>query len=137
MRAIFDHAANSPRVALHPAACSIAVLLAACATPATEVHVDTMSMHDALDRSRAAARLPLPGRSPAPPPRPSSQAPQPILSAPDIRLAYLYEWIDAEGNKHFGSWVAIPVSGYDWVMLDGSSPPIKGPGGAAAAAHKP
>jgi hypothetical protein len=36
-------------------------------------------------------------------------------------MAYLYEWVDAEGNKHFGGWVAIPLAGFDWVMTDGSN----------------
>jgi hypothetical protein len=40
-------------------------------------------------------------------------------------MAYLYEWIDAEGNKHFGGWVAIPLVGFNWVMTDGSNAPLR------------
>ena len=53
-----------------------------------------------------------------------------ILSTPDVRLAYLYEWIDTDGNKHYGEWVAIPVSNSRWVMSDGTQAPIElNPGG--------
>jgi hypothetical protein len=107
-----------------------AYLVGGCAIPATEVAVSTESMHDALQQARAAHRsepaneVPLrrPVRSPAPP-----GAPQPILAPPDVRMAYLYEWVDAEGNKHFGGWVAIPLAGFDWVMDDGSNPPLSAP----------
>jgi hypothetical protein len=103
------------------------MLLAGCAVPATQVSVPTESMHDALQQARAAHRTELATgmplrrsmRSAAPP-----GAPQPMLAPPDVRMAYLYEWVDAEGNKHFGSWIAIPLAGFDWVMTDGSNPPL-------------
>jgi hypothetical protein len=41
-------------------------------------------------------------------------------------MAYLYEWVDGEGNKHFGGWVAIPLTGFDWVMTDGSNMRLDG-----------
>jgi hypothetical protein len=66
-------------------------------------------------------------RSTAPP-----GAPQPVLAPPDIRMAYLYEWVDEEGNKHFGGWVAIPLAGFDWVMTDGSNPQLRDSGTDAA-----
>lgn len=100
-------------------------LLSACAQPATDVQVATMPMHAALEQARTAA-LPGPPRA-AQPPRPAGMprgAAQGLLSAPDVRLAYLYEWIDAEGNKHFGEWVAIPIAGFDWIMNDGSLAPV-------------
>lgn len=103
------------------------VLVAGCAIPATQVAVPTESMRDALQQARAARQsepandMPLrrPMRSAAPP-----GAPRPMLAPPDVRMAYLYEWVDSEGNKHFGSWVAIPLAGFDWVMTDGSKPPL-------------
>lgn len=108
-----------PRVAL------ASLLAAGCAAPATDVAIPTESMHDALQQAQAlrapepaaeAAQL-RPARSVAPP-----GAPQPNLAPPDVRMAYLYEWVDADGNKHFGSWVAIPLRGFDWIMNDGSTP---------------
>ena len=111
------------------------VLLAGCAIPATQVTVPTESMRDALQQARAGRRaepandMPLRHqmRSTAPP-----GAPQPMLAPPDVRMAYLYEWVDGEGNKHFGGWVAIPLAGFDWVMTDGSNAQMSGPGTDAA-----
>ncbi len=57
-----------------------------------------------------------------------------MLTAPDVRLAYLYEWIDTEGNKHFGEWVAIPVAGFDWIMSDGARQSLDGSTGDVAPA---
>ena len=71
-------------------------------------------------------------RSTAPP-----GAPQPVLAPPDIRMAYLYEWVDSEGNKHFGGWVAIPLVGFDWAMTDGSNPPLSPPSAHAAELEPP
>src|ERR1700747_2734462 len=102
----------------------IAPSLAGCATPATQISVPTESMREALQQVRTTSSVEPVGdtqlrrslHSPAPP-----GAPQPMLAPPDIRMAYLYEWVDAEGNKHFGGWVAIPLGGFDWVMPDGSN----------------
>jgi hypothetical protein len=113
----------------------LAMFLAGCAIPATQVAVPTESMQDALRQARGSQRLEpaneLPQRRPmrltAPP-----GAPQPVLAPPDVRMAYLYEWVDAEGNKHFGGWVAIPLAGFDWVMDDGSNPSLGTPGPASA-----
>jgi hypothetical protein len=112
----------------------IGALLTGCALPATQVTVPTESMQDALQQARGAARaevaneppLRRPARSASPP-----GAPEPMFAQPDVRMAYLYEWVDVEGNKHFGGWVAIPLGGFDWVMSDGSNPPLT-PGSAAA-----
>lgn len=105
----------------------ITAFLAGCAIPATQVAVPTESMHDALQQARTANRANSmndiqPRRlvhSAAPP-----GAPQPMLAPPDVRMVYLYEWVDGEGNKHFGGWVAIPLAGFDWVMTDGSNAPV-------------
>ncbi len=86
-----------------------------------------MPMHEALDRARAEPPIvtdlrPMLARADVV--RPQKEIPQALLSAPQVRLAYLYEWIDAEGNKHFGEWIAIPIGGYDWIMNDGSRSPL-------------
>ncbi len=93
--------------------------LAGCATPATGVDVPTLSMRKALDRARSRAPG-LPDPAPARVSGGPAVGPQALVSPPDIRMAYLYEWVDPEGNKYFGAWVAIPVNGYEWVMVDGS-----------------
>jgi hypothetical protein len=121
-----------PRLALPVPVLSL--WLCACAVPATQVEVPTMPMRDALDVARETAVV-LPAHpDPSPqlvaPPIPKG-APRPLLSTPDVRLAYLYEWVDAEGNKHFGEWVAIPVAGFDWIMSDGAHEAIDGSEGAA------
>jgi hypothetical protein len=118
---------------------SLCLALAACAIPATQVEVPTMPMRDALELSRS--RPPLePAAGPELPRLVSANlpkgAPRPLLSTPDVRLAYLYEWVDAEGNKHFGEWVAIPVAGFDWIMSDGAHAAIDGSGAESAPARE-
>lgn len=103
------------------------VMAGGCATPASDVRVATMPMRDALARSRtadaelpgaaAAATILTPGAQP-------TDVPHPIVTLPDVRLAYLYEWVDADGNRHFGGWVAIAVSASRWILSDGSSAPL-------------
>ncbi len=113
-----------------------------CAIPATDVAVPTQSMQQALRDARAShpgsqdSDVPRqrPAHGSAPP-----GAPRPALAAPDIRMAYLYDWIDREGNKHFGGWVAIPLAGFDWIMSDGSNAPLLAPAGpdrSASDAHR-
>lgn len=112
----------------HAPACAAALVVAACAVPATEVAVTTMPMRHALDLAQADA-------TPAPTTRhdlaPLEKRTLPpaiegaILSTPDVRLAYLYEWIDADGNRHYGEWVAIPVASSHWVLSDGTRAPIE------------
>jgi len=103
-------------------------LLGACAHPATDTVVPSMPMRSALEQARADASAFWGARDGAQPPAPERPAgtPRAMIRAPEVRLAYLYEWIDAEGNKHFGEWVAIPITGFDWVMTDGSRPPLDG-----------
>lgn len=111
------------------------VILGACAAPATEVTVPTMPMRDALELAREQGPRPAPRTESAPhlvAANIPQGAPRPLLSAPDVRLAYLYEWIDGEGNKHFGEWVAIPVAGFDWIMTDGARRPMEGSMGQRA-----
>lgn len=120
---------------------AIAFLMAACAVPADDVQVATMPMRDALDLSRQPAIPSTTRRSEFVPHLVTVTtppgAPRPLLSAPDVRLAYLYEWVDLEGNKHFGEWVAIPVAGFNWIMSNGEHPPIDGSGGQAPPAREP
>jgi hypothetical protein len=102
-------------------------LASACATPASDVRVATMPMRDALARSRAPDGA-LPGATTAAstltPAAQPPDLPHPIVTLPDVRLAYLYEWVDADGNRHFGGWVAIAVSASRWILSDGSSAPL-------------
>jgi len=101
-----------------------ALALSACAVPATKVSVPTMSMDQALKQAHrdslrvleTAAVVPLRHGDDA-----GSAIPRPAIRPPDIRMAYLYSWVDAEHNKHFGSWVAIPVSDFDWAEGDHAS----------------
>jgi hypothetical protein len=114
------------------------LILGACAVPATQVEVPTLPMQAALELSRQSA---IPVQKPADPlprlvaaPIPKG-APRPLLSTPDVRLAFLYEWVDTEGNKHFGEWVAIPVSGFDWIMSDGARESMSGNSGETTPAE--
>ena len=47
------------------------------------------------------------------------------MSSPDVRMAYLYEWVDPGGNRHFGGWVAVALGGFDWVLGDGTQAPAQ------------
>ncbi len=108
-----------PSVSLRAVATAAAIVLSACAVPATKVSVPTMSMDQSLKQAR---RDSLQGLATAPvvpqlhrgAAGTGSGIPRPVIRPPDIRMAYLYSWVDAEHNKHFGSWVAIPVSNFDW-----------------------
>ncbi len=115
-----------PAVALRAITTAAAILLSACAVPATQVSVPTMSMDHALKQDRRNSRRVL-ETAPVMPPRHDdvagvgSEIPRPMIRPPDIRMAYLYSWVDTEHNKHFGSWVAIPVSDFDWAEGDHAS----------------
>jgi hypothetical protein len=54
------------------------------------------------------------------------ERPTPIVSAPDVRLAFIYEWIDNEGNLHFPNWIAIPVEPFKWVLPELGRVPMDG-----------
>lgn len=95
-------------------------LLAGCATPAVDVKVPTSSMDEAYrvsvgaGTSTAAAAARNPARIVETTIRPDR--PAPVVAAPDIRLAFIYQWVDAEGSLHYPSWVAIPVETFRWVV---------------------
>jgi hypothetical protein len=118
----------------HPGRCLAAivagasvVLVAACAIPATDVAVTTMPMQRALDIARSDSAPTLIARQDIAPLEKRTLPPSvqgAILSTPDVRLAYVYEWVDADGNRHYGEWVAIPVASSHWVMSDGTHAPI-------------
>jgi hypothetical protein len=129
--------------------------LSACATPAASVKVPTMPMGTALDKARTTRFAPEPaggsllGSGTAPAPAPAAptptagnEPPRPIVTAADVRLAYLYEWVDGEGNHHFGSWVAIAVAPPRWILSNGAAVPLdpastSSAGAAPLAAERP
>lgn len=116
------------RASIRTAWLVLALLLGGCAaTPATDVKVPTMSMEQAFAASRATT-----AGAPASPESRIVRAvvapgrPAPVVVPPDIRLAYVYEWIDAEGNLHYPGWVAIQVEGFKWVMPEAGAVPMDG-----------
>lgn len=99
------------------AVCIALTTLAGCATPAVDVKVPTSTMDEAY-RASVGAGVGAASRGTARivdttvrPDRPA-----PIVAAPDIRLAFFYQWVDGEGNLHYPSWVAIPVETFRWVV---------------------
>jgi len=96
--------------------------LGACTAPGPQVKVPTMSVEQAWTTREpaefgiATARVVTPSMKAA--------RPYPIVSAPDIRLAYIKPWTDEAGNRHYGNWVAIQVDNPKWVLPDGSLEPI-------------
>jgi hypothetical protein len=108
--------------------------MGACATPATQVKVKTMSVDEAWnavathDYSLGAGRVVKPAMK--------SALPYPVVSAPDIRLAYVKRWKDADGNYHYGNWVAIQMDPPRWVLPDGTIDPINGAGAPPPPAHR-
>jgi len=105
------------------AGCILAFLQGGCASPAVDVKVPTMTVPQAWNAAAEAdfgdvkAEL-----KPAGAP---SAMPSPVISAPDIRMAYITPWRDELGNRHFGSWVAIQVQAPRWVSPDGRLEPSK------------
>ena len=99
-----------------------AMLAAGCAAPGDQVRVPTMSVEAAWHAGQQAdfgittSRMVTPSMKPA--------LPYPIVSAPDIRLAYIKPWTDEAGNRHFGNWVAIPVDNPTGVLPDGTREPM-------------
>ena len=100
----------------------LALTLAGCTTPGARVAVPTMSVEQAWTTGRTvevapvAARVIDAGGAPT--------RPQPLMSAPQVRLAYIKPWTDAAGNRHYGSWIALPVDAPQWVLPDGTLPPV-------------
>lgn len=100
----------------------LAVTVAACSTPAIETKVAKVSVEQAWS---GPARDRLGGaQARVVKPVPAAAAPYPLISAPDIRLAYVKPWTDAAGNRHYGNWVAVPVDNPKWVLPDGSLEPM-------------
>ncbi len=100
-----------------------ALALSSCAVPATKVSVPTMSMDQALKQARRVslrvlATAPVVSQLHGDAAGTRPEIPRPVIRLPEIRMAYLYSWVDTEHNKHFGSWVAIPVSDFDWIEGD-------------------
>lgn len=108
-----------------PALLALTVVLAGCATSAAEIKVPTVSMEEAwkagsTQSGRAAEGTP--GRLVGAVLR--QEQPLPVVSAPDIRMAYIYSAPDAEGNMHYGSWVALPIDTFKWLMPEGVRLPM-------------
>lgn len=106
----------------------ISAMVAGCASTAADVKVPTMSMQQAWSSSGTAtldSSQQVSGRTINALVR--QDQPLPIVSAPDIRMAYIYQSTDAEGNMHYGSWVAIPVSSFKWLMPEGAAMPMTAP----------
>jgi hypothetical protein len=106
---------------------SIIVLtaLAGCATSAAEIKVPTTSMEEAWkasssDSSKGADAAT--GRVVGAVLR--QDQPLPVVSAPDIRMAYVFPATDADGNMHYGSWVALPIDSFKWLMPEGGKMPM-------------
>ena len=104
---------------------ALVAALTGCAAPASQIKVPTQSMEDAwkatpmqVDRASDAQAGRLVGAVLR------QEQPLPVVSAPDIRMAFFYPAQDAEGNMHYGSWVAIPVDTFKWLMPEGARLPM-------------
>jgi len=93
-------------------------VLGGCATPAVEVKVPTMSVPQAWNAATRADFGVVEAR--IEPAQGNAGLPYPVISAPDVRLAYIKPWRDELGNRHFGSWVAIQVDPPRWVSPSGT-----------------
>lgn len=123
-----------PTLARIARACAV-LALAGCATPAVKVKVPTATMDEAY-RSSVTGAVSAPSAALGAAPATNSRIvettvrpdrPAPIVAAPDIRLAFFYQWIDADGNMHYPNWVAIPVETFRWVVPDlGGTMPLDG-----------
>lgn len=119
------------------AVCGLSVIatLAGCATPATTVKVPTMSVQDAWRAGETRDVASLNGRVVSPAMK--APAPYPVISPPEIRLAYVKPWKDAEGNLHYGNWIAIQLYPARWQLPDGSVDAVDRRGTANAPARQP
>jgi hypothetical protein len=109
-------------------------LLAGCATPATQVKVPTMTVEQAW-RARTTQDYAVGPSTRIMKPAGQAVAPFPIISAPNIRLAYIKPWKDESGNYHYGHWVAIQIESPKWLLPDGTVDPIDGRGAQSAPAR--
>ena len=113
---------------------SALTVLAGCATPATQVKAPTMTVDQAW-RARATQDFAVGPGTRIMKPAVTAIAPFPIISAPNIRLAYIKPWKDESGSYHFGHWVAIQVGTPKWLLPDGTVDPIDGRGAQSAPAR--
>jgi Type IV conjugative transfer system lipoprotein (TraV) len=97
-------------------------LLTGCATPASRVKVTTLSVQEAWNQ-RANQDYGIAARE-VKPAHPAGSV-FPVVSAPDIRMAYMRPWKDDAGNYHYGGWIALYVDPPKWVLPDGSLDPIE------------
>jgi hypothetical protein len=106
-------------------------LLQACATPSTDVKIPTLSMADANRQSSsgadaAASVLPRISEARLVQSVVNADRPVPVLTPPDVRLAYVYSWVDADGTVHYPSWTAIAVKDFQWVIPGLGTVPMNG-----------
>lgn len=103
--------------------------LVACGTPPLEVKVPTQSMQDAYRASsggfigssadaKVESRI---IRSVV-----TSDRPVPVVTPPDIRMAYVYAWVDSDGTVHYPSWTGIAVKDFQWVIPSLGTIPMNG-----------
>ena len=109
--------------------------LTSCATPATQVKVPTMTVEQAW-RARTTQDFAVGKGTREMKAAPDTKAPFPIISAPDIRLAWVVRWKDSEGNQHYGHWAAIQVEAPKWLLPDGTVDPIDNRGAQQPPASK-
>ena len=100
----------------------IVTLVSGCAGPASRVKVPTMTVQEAWD-ARAQQDYAVSSRE-VKPALPVGMV-FPVVTAPDIRMAYKRPWKDADGNYHYGGWIALYVDQPKWVLPDGTLDPIE------------
>lgn len=119
---------------IRSAAASIATMaiIAGCASPAIDVEVPTTSMQNAWRSHGATPKKATTDQnanvleSGIVRPTYSPGTPMPVVTAPEIRMAYLAPYADHDGVMHYGQWVAVEVHGYRWTLPDGSYMPLGG-----------
>ncbi len=106
----------------------LASLLSGCASPADSVRVPTMPMQQAwtVRLPHQAAVIPTVRHHALVYPAWIGHKPIPVVTAPVIRMAYLYPRTGQEGVLHYGEWIGIAVHGYRWVLPDGTQTPLRG-----------
>ena len=109
-------------------ACAFALLqITGCAAPTMDVKVQTMSMQDSYKTAVGESVGQIePKESRIINPVMQHNMPYPVVAVPDVRMAYITPWKDDDGLLHYGSWVAVPVDSFKWVMPTGVSSPMDG-----------
>ncbi|PKY09755.1 hypothetical protein B1757_13220 [Acidithiobacillus marinus] len=98
-----------------------ASLLAGCATPG-HVVVKTMSMQRAYHEAQGGGSNVVKQLAKSAAFQHPLYTPPPgigIVEAPKIAMAYVYPWVDANDTLHMGTWVGIPISGFQWKTSGG------------------